>query len=74
MDTTTGALEAYTDELMRTNEVYAENKKLAAEAAVETFKFSKSLDELESIVSDNIDNIKNFNKTNLECYESLGAV
>jgi hypothetical protein len=59
---------------MRSNEAYADNKKLAAEAAVETFKFSKKLENLEKVLKDNVKNIKNFNTNNLECYESLGLV
>ena len=74
LETTTGALEAYTAELMENNEELAKNKKLAAELAVETFRFSKQLDKLEKVVKDNIKNIKNFNKNSLDCYESLGKV
>ena len=74
LEVTTGALEAYTQNLMENNEALANNKKLAAEMAVETFRFSKQLEKLENVVKDNIANIKAAEKNNLEYYESLGEV
>lgn len=70
----TESLEAYTDHLMENSEVLADNKKIAAEVAVESARFSIGLDKLEKALDDNIDTIKKADKTNLDYFESLGEV
>ena len=66
------SLEAYSKELMKNNDALYSNAKLAAEAAVEHFRFSKALDNLEGIVKDNIAIIKKADKESLDYYDSLG--
>jgi hypothetical protein len=68
------SLEAYSKELMKNNEALYSNAKLAAQAAVEHFRFSKALDNLEGIVKDNIAIIKKADKGSLDYYDSLGQV
>jgi hypothetical protein len=59
---------------MANNEALADNKKIAAEVAVESARFSIGLDKLEKAVSDNIKTIRKADKSNLDYYESVGAV
>lgn len=68
------ALEAYAEHLMETNEALEDNKKLAAEAAVASAKFSISLDKLEKAVKDNADTIREADKDSLDYFESIGKV
>ena len=52
LETSKSALEAYTEELLKNNQALYANKKIAAEATVEHFRFSKALDKLEGTVKD----------------------
>jgi hypothetical protein len=74
LDMTSESLEAYTEHLMENSDVLADNKKIAAEVAVESARFSIGLDKLEKALDDNIDTIKKADKTNLDYFESLGEV
>ena len=74
LETSSAALEAYTQDLMANNEHLAKNKKLAAEVAVESARFSENLDKLEKALSDNLDTMKNAEKGSWEYYEALGEI
>jgi hypothetical protein len=59
---------------MANNEHLAKNKKLAAEVAVESAKFSENLDKLEKALNDNLDTMKSAEKGSWEYYEALGEI
>lgn len=74
LELTEQAVEALTNQILEENKALGINKKQAAETAVSTLRFSKSLNSLKTTVADNISNIRNFNKNSLDCWESLGLV
>lgn len=74
LEMTEEALEAYTEDLMENNEALKDNKKIAAQTAVESAKFSKNLDKLEKVLDDNIGSLRNAEKGSLDYYEALGNI
>lgn len=77
LEMTSEALEAYTQDLMKNNEELKDNKKLAAQAAVESAKFGNNLDKLEKSLNDNIETInkeKDAVEKSLDYYEALGEI
>jgi hypothetical protein len=59
---------------MENNEQLSKNKKLAAEVAVASAKFSIGLDKLEKALDDNADALKEAEEDSLDYYEALGEV
>lgn len=74
LDTSVEALEAYTAELLENNTALDGNYEKAAKMAVANVKFANGLNNLNNILDDEIDNVKNASKKNLDYYKSLGKI
>lgn len=74
LDTSVEALEAYTAELLKNNTALDGNYEKAAKMAVANVKFANGLNNLNNVLDDEIDNVKNASKRNLDYYKSLGKI
>lgn len=74
LDTSVEALEAYTAELLKNNTALDGNYEKAAKMAVANVKFANGLNNLNNVLDDEIDNVKNASKKNLDYYKSLGKI
>lgn len=74
LDTSVEALEAYTAELLKNNTALDGNYEEAAKMAVANVKFANGLNNLNNVLDDEIGNIKNASKKNLDYYKSLGKI
>lgn len=74
LDTSVEALEAYTAELLENNTALDGNYEKAAKMAVANVKFTNGLNNLNNVLDDEIDNVKNASKKNLDYYKSLGKI
>ena len=74
LDTSVEALEAYTAELLENNTALDGNYEKAAKMAVANVKFAKGLNNLNDVLNDEIGNVKNASKKNLDYYKSLGKI
>lgn len=74
LDTSVEALEAYTAELLENNTALDGNYEKAAKMAVANVKFANGLNNLNNVLDDEIDNVKNASKKNLDYYKSLGKI
>lgn len=66
--------EAMTAGIMRTNEAFADNEKLAKQAAIYQMRLSKAIDEGAEIWDDYGDALKEADENNSDYYEGLGAL
>lgn len=66
--------EAMTAGIMRTNEAFKDNEKLAKQAAIYQMRLSKAIDEGAEIWDDYGDALKEADETNSDYYEGLGAL
>ena len=67
-------LRAYAEELWNSSDALAENKKLAAELAVNHFRVAKGIKNLKDVFKDNVNVLKDSSASTLDYYEALGAV
>lgn len=74
LDTSVEALEAYTAELLKNNTALDGNYEEAAKMAVANVKFANGLNNLNNVLDDEIGNVKNASKKNLDYYKSLGKI
>lgn len=74
LDTSVEALEAYTAELLKNNTALDGNYEKAAKMAVANVKFANGLNNLNKVLDDEIGNVKNASKKNLDYYKSLGKI
>lgn len=74
LDTSVEALEAYTAELLENNTALDGNYEKAAKMAVANVKFANGLNNLNNVLDDEIGNVKNASKKNLDYYKSLGKI
>lgn len=74
LNTSVEALEAYTAELMENNAALDGNYEKAAKMAVANVKFANGLNNLSNVLDDEIGNVKNASKKNLDYYKSLGKI
>lgn len=74
LDTSVEALEAYTAELLKNNTALDGNYEKAAKMAVANVKFANGLNNLNNVLDDEIGNVKNASKKNLDYYKSLGKI
>lgn len=74
LDTSVEALEAYTAELLENNTALDGNYEKAAKMAVANVKFANGLNNLNDVLDDEIGNVKNASKKNLDYYKSLGKI
>lgn len=74
LDTSVEALEAYTAELLENNAALDGNYEKAAKMAVANVKFANGLNNLNNVLDDEIGNVKNASKKNLDYYKSLGKI
>ena len=74
LDTSVEALEAYTAELLKNNAALDGNYEEAAKMAVANVKFANGLNNLNNVLDDEIGNVKNASKKNLDYYKSLGKI
>ena len=74
LDTTTEALEAYAAHLIEVNEGLADNKKMAAQAAVEHFRMAKALNNLQEVFAENAEVLREADENSIDYYEALGKV
>lgn len=74
LDTSVEALEAYTAELLENNTALDGNYEKAAKMAVANVKFANGLNNLNKVLDDEIGNVKNASKKNLDYYKSLGKI
>lgn len=74
LDTSVEALEAYTAELLKNNTALDGNYEEAAKMVVANVKFANGLNNLNNVLDDEIGNVKNASKKNLDYYKSLGKI
>lgn len=74
LDMSVEALEAYTAELLKNNTALDGNYEEAAKMAVANVKFANGLNNLNNVLDDEIGNVKNASKKNLDYYKSLGKI
>ena len=74
LDTTEEALESYTDSLIKDNKALQENKKLAAQIAVQNMKVARGLNEVQKVLEDNADILKEADENSIDYHEAIGQL
>ena len=74
LNTTEEALESYADSLIASNDALSKNKKLAAEMAVQQARLAKGLNNVQKILSDYSDILKENNQNSFDFHEAIGKL
>lgn len=74
LETTTGALDNYTESLMANNNALSENKKAAADIAIAYAKFAQGMNALQEAFEDNYEILVEWNEGSLDTWEAVNAL